>query len=161
MGIECVTDAAVSDTGPLIHLAEIDSLELLSAFDRLYVPEPVYRELERGGVPDGLPVLSFERVVPEELLPQTDELDAGERAALAVAKEHDAILLTDDLAARESASERGIDVHGSLGVIARAHAEGLVDRDDAASLMRALQRETSLFVTDTIIERGIRLLDED
>jgi hypothetical protein len=36
-----VTLAAVSDTGPLIHLVEIDSLELLSAFDTLLVPETV------------------------------------------------------------------------------------------------------------------------
>jgi len=37
-----VTLAAVSDAGPLIHLAEIDSLELLAAFDTLLVPETVY-----------------------------------------------------------------------------------------------------------------------
>jgi len=36
----------------------------------------------------------------------------------------------------------------------------LRDRDEAASLMRALQRETSLFVTDAVVERGIRMLDE-
>lgn len=41
-----MTVVAVSDTGPLIHLREIRSLELLDAFDRLYVPETVYDELE-------------------------------------------------------------------------------------------------------------------
>lgn len=138
MGIERVTDAAVSDTGPLIHLGEIDSLELLSAFDGLFLPETVYEELERGDVPDGLLTLSFERVEPEVPCPQTD-----------------------NLAAREAALESGLDVHGSLGVIARAHTDGLIDRDDAASLMRALQRETSLFVTDTIIDRGTQLLGEE
>ena len=30
--------------GPLVHLAEIDSLELLSTFDTLLVPETVYEE---------------------------------------------------------------------------------------------------------------------
>jgi hypothetical protein len=30
-----VTVAAVSDAGPLIHLAEIDSLDLLATFDTL------------------------------------------------------------------------------------------------------------------------------
>ena len=155
-----MTAVAVSDTGPLIHLGEIDSLELLAAFDHLYVPEMVYEELDRGGVPDGLAHLSFERVEPAELYPRTDELDAGERAALAVATEREAILLTDDLAAREAASEDDLDVHGTLGVIALAHSGELINRDEAAALMRALQRETSLFVTDRIIERGIRVLDE-
>jgi hypothetical protein len=34
-----VTLAAVSDAGPLIHLAEVRSLELLATFDTLLVPE--------------------------------------------------------------------------------------------------------------------------
>lgn len=156
-----MTAVAVSDTGPLIHLGEIDSLELLTHLDRLYVPETVFEELDEGGVPDGLTSILFERIVPETPFSGTDELDAGERAALAVAREYDAILLTDDLAAREIALESGLEVRGSLGVIARAHAEGLVDRDGAAERMRSLQRETSLFVTDTIVERGIRLLDKN
>jgi len=36
-----VTLAAVSDAGPLIHIAEIGSLELLSTFDTPLVPETV------------------------------------------------------------------------------------------------------------------------
>jgi predicted nucleic acid-binding protein len=155
-----VTLAAVSDAGPLIHLAEIDSLELLSAFDTLIVPEAVYKEIEAGGVPDGLAALSYELVEADESRIGAEELDAGERAAIAVAKERGVVLLTDDLAAREAASDAGVDVHGSIGVIALGYGRGLLDRDEAASHMRALQRETSLFVTDAVVERGIQMLDE-
>jgi len=155
-----VTLAAVSDAGPLIHLAEIDSLELLSAFDTLLIPETVYEEIERGGLPDGIADLSYERVEAEETGVEFEELDAGERAAIAVAREREAVLLTDDLAARESASADGIEVHGSIGVIALGYGRGLLDRDEAASRMRALQRETSLFVTEVIVERGVRMLDK-
>jgi len=155
-----VTLAAVSDAGPLIHLAEIDSLELLSAFDTLLVPEAVYEEIEAGGVPDGLAALSYELVEADESRIGAEELDAGERAAIAVAKERGVVLLTDDLAAREAASDVGVDVHGSIGVIALGYGRGLLDRDEAASHMRALQRETSLFVTDAVVERGIQMLDE-
>ncbi len=42
-----MTLAAVSDAGPLIHLAEIDSLELLATFDTLLVPEVVYTKSRR------------------------------------------------------------------------------------------------------------------
>ncbi len=104
--------------------------------------------------------LSFERVEPDEQHPESAALDPGERAALAVASEREAILLTDDLAAREAAEEHCIDVHGSLGVITIAHARGLVDRDEAATLMRALHRETSLFVTEAIVERAIQKLKQ-
>ena len=155
-----MTLAAVSDAGPLIHLAEIDSLELLATFDTLLVPETVYNEIDAGGVPDGLADLSYELVEADESRVGTEELDAGERAAVTVADKRGVILLTDDLAARETASDAGVEVRGSIGVIALGHGSGLLDRDEAASRMRALQRETSLFVTEAVVERGIRMLDE-
>jgi len=155
-----VTLAAVSDAGPLIHLAEIGSLELLSAFDTLLVPETVYEEVEAGGVPDGLSDLSYESVGADESRIGSEELDAGERAAIAVAEERGIVLLTDDLAAREAASYADVEVRGSIGVIALGYGRGLIDRDGAESRMRALQRETSLFVTEAVVERGIRMLGE-
>jgi predicted nucleic acid-binding protein len=155
-----VTLAAVSDAGPLIHLAEIDSLELLSTFDILLVPETVYKEVEAGGIPDELADFSYELLEADESRVGAEELDAGERAAIAVAKEQGVVLLTDDLAARQAASDTGVEVHGSIGVIALGYGRGLLDRDEAASRMRALQRETSLFVTEAVVERGIQTLDE-
>lgn len=156
-----MTTVAVSDAGPLIHLAEIDSLELLDAFDTLLVPETVHEEIEAGGLPDGLSDIADDLVAADgDDTVGTADLDAGERAAIAVAQERDTVLLTDDLAAREVASSSGVDVHGSIGVIALGYGRGLLDRDEAASRMRALQRETSLFVTEAVVERGIRLLDE-
>ena len=155
-----MTLVAVSDAGPLIHLAEIDSLELLATFDTLLVPEMVYKEVDTGGVPDGLADLSYALVEADESRVGTEKLDAGERAAIAVAEERGVVLLTDDLAARQAASDAGVEVHGSIGVIALGYGRGLLDRDEAASRMRALQRETSLFVTEAVVERGIRMLDE-
>jgi predicted nucleic acid-binding protein len=129
-------------------------------FDTLLVPETVYAEVEAGGAPDGLAELSSEFVEADESRVRAEKLDAGERAAIAVAKEQGVVLLTDDFAAREAASEAGVEARGSIGVIALGYGRGLLDRDEAASLMRALQHETSLFVTEAVVERGIRLLDE-
>jgi predicted nucleic acid-binding protein len=155
-----VTLAAVSDAGPLIHLAEIDSLELFATFDTLLVPETVYTEVDAGGVPDELADRSYELVEADEGQVEPEELDPGERAAIAVAEERGIVLLTDDLAARQAASDVGVEVRGSIGVIALGYGRGLLDRDEAASRMRALQRETSLFVTEAVVERGIQMLDE-
>ncbi|AKH98306.1 hypothetical protein HLASF_1835 [Halanaeroarchaeum sulfurireducens] len=107
-----------------------------------------------------MPDLSYELVESDESRVGAEVLDAGERAAIAVAEERGIVLLTDDLAARRTASDAGVEVHGSIGVIALGYGRGLLDRDEAASLMRALQRETSLFVTEAVVERGIRMLDE-
>ena len=117
----------------------------------------MYEELKRGGVPDAFVDLSYE-LIEASMQPDSDQLDPGERAAIAVANSRDAILLTDDLAARESATEAGIDVHGSIGIIAMAYARGRIDKSDASSRMRSLQRESTLFITDAVVERGIELL---
>ena len=155
-----MTLAAVADTGPLIHLVEVDALSLLSIVDDLLIPKTVHDELDVGGVPNELGDLEYALVDVTLDERENDRLDPGETAALAVAAERNAVLLTDDLAARETAAEAGVEVHGSIGVIALGHARGRLDRDEAAALMRALQRETSLFVTDAVIERGIDVLNE-
>ena len=157
-----MTIVAVADTGPLIHLAEIDALDLLTAIDKLLIPETVYAELEEGGVPPELSDHEWERIEVADPVESSAELDAGERAALAVVLERDdVVFLTDDLAAREFAQDQNIEVHGSIGVIALAYHRNVVPSDDAASLMRALQTETSLFITDAIVERGIQLLQSN
>jgi predicted nucleic acid-binding protein len=151
---------AVSDAGPLIHLAAIDSLDLLSVVDTLLVPDTVWAELDAGGVPDGLADVPHERVEAEKDTAVSKGLDAGETAALAIAIERDAVLLTDDLEARRAAKTADVEVHGSVGVIVLAFTRGELDRQTAVDRMRALQTETSLFVTDAVVERGIELLDE-
>jgi hypothetical protein len=47
-----------------------------------------------------------------------------------------------------------------VGVIVLAFTRGKIDRQTAVDRMRALQAETSLFVTDAVVERGIELLGE-
>ncbi|MBP1987556.1 nucleic acid-binding protein [Halolamina salifodinae] len=153
---------AVTDAGPLIHLGEIDSLELPEVIDELVVPESVRRELEAGGAPGGFDDRSVEVATAggDESWVEAG-LDAGEAAALAVAADRDAILLTDDLAARDAATETGVEVHGSIGIIALASGRGGLTEDEAAQLMRSLQTDTSLFVTDAVVEHGIEILRED
>ncbi len=158
MGYECVI-LAVADTGPLIHLDEIDALQLLSVVDGLLIPQTVNEELEAGTVPSALNHIEYELVEAEET-ELTVDLDPGETAALAVASERSAVLLTDDLAARDAAEDANVEVHGSIGVIVLAYTRGELTKSKAAELMRALQTETSLFITDAVVERGITLLDE-
>jgi predicted nucleic acid-binding protein len=149
----------VTDTGPLIHLSALDVLPLFDVFETVLVPETVLEEVERGGVPDGLSALSTERIEASDdsLAP---DLDAGERATLAVALEHDATVVTDDLDARRAASRLDLDVTGSVGVIVRNYAAGNIDRETAVSLIRRLQSETSLFITDAVVEAGIELVEQ-
>ncbi|SEP14499.1 Predicted nucleic acid-binding protein, contains PIN domain [Halogranum amylolyticum] len=150
---------AVADAGPVIHLDEIDALALLSAIDELLIPQTVYQEVEAGTVPPALESVEYELVESDATNLDVD-LDPGETAALAVASERAAVLLTDDLAARDAANDRDVEVHGSIGVLVLVYARGELEKAEAAELMRALQTETSLFITDAVVEQGIALLDE-
>lgn len=150
---------AVADTGPLIHLDEIGALELLSVVDKLLIPQTVYEELNVGTVPPVLNTMEYEIVDPDGTEPDVD-LDPGETAALAVASNRTAVLLTDDLEARDTAEVLDIEVHGSIGVIVLAYTRGKLTKLKAIEVMRALQTETSLFITDAVVERGIALLEQ-
>lgn len=150
---------AVADAGPIIHLDEIDALGLLSAIDRVLIPQTVYDELAAGTVPPALCDVEYELVEADPTGLSVD-LDPGETAALAVASERSAVVLTDDLAAKNAAAELNVEVHGSIGVIVLAYTRGELSKAEAVDRMRALQAETSLFVTDAVVERGIALLEE-
>lgn len=151
---------AVADAGPIIHLAEIESLSVLSAVDELLIPQTVYDELEAGTVPTGLDDLSYD-VVEADPAALSIELDPGETAALAIATDRSAVLLTDDLEARDAAADLDIEVHGSIGIIVLAYTRDRISKPRAIDLMRTLQSETSLFITDAVVERGVELLEDD
>ena len=114
-----MSTVAVADTGLLIHLTEIDALELLETIDKLLVLNTVYEELPAGGLPTGFASLETVRVPADiqSIGNHQREFDPGETAALAIANIRDAILLTDDLAARDAATSLGVEVHGSIGII--------------------------------------------
>ena len=110
----------VADTGPLIHLAQADVLALLELTGEILVPGAVLDELERGQTDISEVEFAAKRVTvdTESTHPH---LDPGETAALVLCTERDAVLLTDDLDARNTAKEEEIEVHGSVGEIGRAH----------------------------------------
>jgi len=70
---------------------------------------------------------------------QAGLLDRGEAQALALAAQVKADwFLTDDAAARVVASQQGIEVHGSLGVVLWAAATGHLGRGEAEAALKAL-----------------------
>ncbi|MDS0301372.1 nucleic acid-binding protein [Halogeometricum sp. S1BR25-6] len=147
---------AVADTGPLIHLNEVDALQLLSVVDELLIPQTVYEELKTGTVPSALSTIEYE-LIEAEITERTADLDPGETAALAVASERSAVLLTDDLAARDAAEDIDVEVHGSIGIIVLGYTRGELTKSKAAELMRALQTETSGSV-EILRELQVRLV---
>lgn len=152
----------VADAGPIIHLDEINALGHLSVVDDLLIPQTVYDELEAGTVPPALANIEYDLLEADKKRQKTNaDLDPGETAALTIAAERNATLLTDDLDARNVAQNADIEVHGSIGIIVLAFSRNELTRSEAIQQMRDLQTETTLFVTDAVVERGIALLEEE
>lgn len=153
-----MTVSVVSDTGPIIHLDEADSLDLLTVFDSLHIPHTVYDELAAGGIPDQFDDLEVTiHNVEADAYPA---LDPGESAALVLCSSLDATFLTDDLDAREVAGAEGITVHGTIGVVLYALDADRLSQNEAIALLRILDSETSIYLSKPLLEYAIRLVED-
>ena len=117
----------VSNSSPLIALAQIEQLDLLpTLFQSIAIPPAVGAEIAR--TVGELPWLRVEHL--KEALPRAVErpsLGAGEREAIALAAElHADWLIVDDLPARRVARSLDLRVIGTVGVLLAAKRRALV-----------------------------------
>jgi predicted nucleic acid-binding protein len=158
------TSPVVCDSGPLIHLDELGSLDLLGDFATVVVPEPVWLEVERHR-PAALLALpgAFERRGVEvavdarfSALVRSLSLDAGEQAALSCAElQQGGVLLTDDSAARLAAKALGYRAHGTLGILLRALRRRQRSRSQVLSLLRSIPTSSTLHIRRELLEEVI------
>lgn len=157
----------VSDTGPLVHLAEARSLDILSRIETVLVAPAVASELVVH-VPDWL-LRKPAHLVTERLTPQQQAsadawvqgglLDEGEAESIALAQQARAdCLLTDDAAARLFAQTLGIEVHGSLGVVLWAAGQKHLSREEAAAALDRLAN-SSLWISARVLAEARAALD--
>lgn len=160
---------AVADAGPLIHLFEVGSLQLLAIFPAIHIPGAVWAETVMAGRVDERLLTAASAVqrhtVQAQALDelartaQLHDLHAGELECLALCMhEHIPLLLTDDLAAREAARRLGVQPVGSLGVIVRAFHTGRLSLIDAERILAELHSVSTLFVTPALIDMAIEQL---
>ena len=127
----------VADTSPLSYLILIGEIDLLvHLFGRIFVPEAVVEELRHPAVPETVagwlreppPWLSISPTASQEVPPELESLDVGEREAILLARALQAdLLIVDDKAARIAARRLGLTVTGTLGVLEVGARRGLID----------------------------------
>ena len=72
-------------------------------------------------------------------LPQlTSQLGAGEASSIAVAKQRNAIMATDDRAARNQCKRIGIPITGTLGILKATEKDGLISIDQADKILERM-----------------------
>jgi predicted nucleic acid-binding protein len=163
-----VWPTAICDAGPLIHLDEIGCLDLLADFQALVVPEQVWEEVARHR-PTVLDVQTpaFHRppvTVASDprfrALVKSFSLDAGEQAALSLMSDYpEAVLLTDDAAARLAAQALGLRTHGSIGVLLRSVRLGRRKKAEVLSILRGLPTHSTLHIRLSLLQEIIEQVE--
>ena len=155
---------AVSDSSPLIHLAKIEVLELISRlYSRILIPPAVWQEVveESDGRPGAVEMQKavaagwmVKRAAKNDTLviALRQTLDNGEAEAIALATElHPESVLLDDKLARQMARRLGVPVTGTIGILLRAKQVGLIV--EVRSLITRLQSEGDYYIDPRLIEK--------
>ena len=160
---------AVCDAGPIIHLDELNCLDLLSNFHSLLIPKAVQREVEKHR----FTALQHPRIIfktidvvshPEPkllVLSKALLLDKGELESLSLIQENpEAIFLTDDAAARLAGEELGYKVHGTIGIILRAIRKKIKTPKEVVELLNEIPTKTTLFLKPELLQEIILEIKE-
>lgn len=147
----------VADTTPLHYLVILDHADVLQKlFGQIVVPEAVCRELQAANTPDKVkrwmerpPAWLEVRQVRVLQDPRLQNLDAGEREAIALAEalRADAIIL-DDRAARREAERRKLRVIGTLRILDDAAEAKLLDLPETLQRLRG----TGFYLHPSLVE---------
>jgi len=151
---------AISDTGPILHLAEIGALSVLTIFNRVLVSNLVNEELRRYGIDlvvegqrwSGLTfevkTIGQERVT--ELLRELTafKLHRADASIIALADDLEIRpVLTDDMELRKALESKGHEAVGSIGVAVRAYKLEKLTRESLEDLIDDLFSLSSLHLS--------------
>jgi len=149
----------IADTGPLLHLYEIDQLKALGIFPHLTIPDLVAEELQNFGIDAGQLELSgletsvaivekdnWETVITEADQPPIQPANAQE-FFLAQSNQFQQLVLTDDLALRRRLENKNATVVGSVGILVRAYTAHLLDRNELKNAVKTLCTASTLHMS--------------
>jgi predicted nucleic acid-binding protein len=152
----------VLDAGPLIHLDELDCLNLLDGFAQLLIPSAVWNEavhhrpqLQLKKIPRAK--ISDPRTPPPLSLAAAsfaNELHAGEIAAITLLHEAGGgLLLSDDDAARQTAEALGFSVTGTLGLLLRGIRRKQISAAQVRQIAAEFSKRSTLHVSRSLLKR--------
>jgi len=152
----------VTDSGPIIHLSQINTEFMWKIFSEVYVPDIVHMEVTKFALP-GSDIFKDKRfkiitsnnnlLNEAKKLHKKYEMGKNDSIILAHAKSFKAdLLLTDDLELRELASKENIKPVGSVGILYRAFIKGHCDIKQLFKHLDSLFSKSSLYITKDLIQ---------
>lgn len=161
--MEQIDRVVVCDAGPIIHLDELDCLDILD-FSEILIPKTVYNEImiHRNISWDKF---NFKIVddpfVPKELLESCKiyGLQNGEIMAIGLSVNlKNVILLTDDSAARLFATNINLQVHGTIGLLIRSIRRKLKSYQEVISILKNIKSKSTLHITQKLIDEAVHFI---
>ena len=154
----------VADTSPLNYLLLIGQIDLLpQLFQEVTIPEAVRGECLDSNAPKQLrtwidnPPAWLKIQSISAIDPTLRSLDPGEQAAIALAQTLPAdLLIVDERLGRKAATDRGIPIVGTIGILDDAASQGLIDLSNAiAQLQQTNFRISRGIVKSLLRDKGI------
>jgi len=152
--------AIVCDAGPIIHLDELNCLDLLSDFQEIIIPLEVEKEINKHRSS----ALKSEDLVWKRTageiainnrlmtLCKVFSLDLGETQALAImAKNPQALFLTDDAAARLVAEQMRFKVHGTIGIVVRSLRRRQRRPEEVIQILSEIPAKSTLYIRRALL----------
>ena len=159
----------VADAAPLIFLAKINQLSLLTELFKaeILVPSAVNKEILGPEVPpdeervltaflSGCKVVNLRKPIKF-----AQALSFADNCILTVAtRQGAAMVLSDDRLLRKTAVIEGFGVIGTLGVLLRASKNSLLKAEAAKSLIQQLVEDHNFRISTTVYNAALRALSE-
>jgi predicted nucleic acid-binding protein len=150
----------VADTSPINYLLLIDQIDLLPhLFQQIIIPDVVRDEMLDPSAPPVLqqwianppPWLTVQTVFDVDAT--LNALDPGEQAAITLAQTLPVdLLIIDERLGRRIASDRGIPIIGTLGILDDAASQGLIELEDAIDRLQKTNFRISRRIIQTLLE---------
>ena len=160
----------ICDAGPIIHLDELNCIDLIADFDEIVLPMVVEKEMSDHR-PSALQNQdlhinrSSERTaIGEELLTlcRIFSLDAGEIEALGLMERNPQhIFLTDDAAARLVAVQMKFKVHGTIGVLIRSIRRRLRKPEEILYILAEIPQKSTLHIKPSLLNEIIQMVKNE
>ena len=160
-------DKAISNSGPLIHLAQINAFEILNTIKNILIPDEVFREVCSFPLPGAKHVRESKIIKVKQLTPKSKDLakiiseryslGLGEAESVSLAiQEKIKLFLTDDLEARFVAKRLGLKPHGTIGLVLRSYKTGFIKKEKAIKIIEDIHKKSSLFLTSDLVNYIIK-----
>jgi predicted nucleic acid-binding protein len=151
----------IADASPINYLVLIDLIQILpDLFEQVLIPQTVLQELQSTAAPDVVrqwvtnrPGWLIVQAAKQED-PTLSNLDVGEREVITLAQELKAdLLILDESRGRQAAVRRGYSITGTIGLLDKAGARGLIDVPDAIARLRQTSFRASPRLLNFLLSR--------